>query len=96
MYMVNEVLTDDGQRMTDVFSARDEAVHGQHSKPIRGLWSMNKLLEQESYVDETITAFTNRLGEEFADRDGDKGVCPMDDWLAYCMLGANKPIVCRC
>lgn len=82
MYRPNDVLMN-GQRISNVFNTQDNAWHDKFMKPIRGLWTMTKVLEVESLIDETLNQFTSKLSERFASSD-EKKVCMMDDWLGYC------------
>jgi len=83
MYAVNDVVFD-GERLANVFSLRDQAVHAQQAKPIRGLWALGKLLEMEACLDQVIEMFVDNLGHNFADTEPGKRYCMMEDWLAYC------------
>ncbi|OAQ87455.1 cytochrome P450 [Purpureocillium lilacinum] len=71
MYAVNDVVFD-GERLANVFSLRDQAVHAQQAKPIRGLWALGKLLEMEACVDQVIQMFVDKLGHDFADTEPGK------------------------
>ncbi|KAI0600135.1 benzoate 4-monooxygenase cytochrome P450 [Biscogniauxia sp. FL1348] len=81
MYRPNDVLIN-GQRISNLFNTQDVAWHSKFMKPIRGLWTMTKVLEAESLVDETLNKFISKLGHKFADGTKSK-VCPMDEWLTY-------------
>ncbi|KAI7216642.1 benzoate 4-monooxygenase cytochrome-like protein P450 [Hortaea werneckii] len=79
MYRPNDVLID-GQRLSNIFNAQDNGWHDQAMKPIRGLWSMTKVLEVEPYVDETLNLLVSRLDKLFVPEGK---VCKMHDWLAF-------------
>jgi hypothetical protein len=83
MYKPNDVLIN-GMRMSNVFNTQDNAWHDKYMKPIRGLWTMTKVLGMESLIDETLSKFTNKLGAKFADGSNVGKVCMMDEWLGYC------------
>jgi hypothetical protein len=82
MYRPNDVLMN-RERMSNVINTQDEDWHAKYIKPIRGFWSMTKVLDVEPLVDETLVKFTDKLDNRFA--KGDE-VCMMDDWLGYCTL----------
>ncbi|KAI1498837.1 benzoate 4-monooxygenase cytochrome P450 [Biscogniauxia marginata] len=82
MYRPNDVLVN-GQRISNLFNTQDNVWHNKFMKPIRGLWTMTKVLEVESLIDETLSKFTTKLGEKFADGTRPANICPMDDWLGY-------------
>lgn len=83
MYKPNDVLIN-GMRMSNVFNTQDNAWHDKYMKPIRGLWTMTKVLGMESLIDETLSKFTNKLGAKFADGSKAGKACMMDEWLGYC------------
>ncbi|KAI7537712.1 benzoate 4-monooxygenase cytochrome-like protein P450 [Hortaea werneckii] len=78
MYRPNDVLME-GQRLSNIFNAQDNGWHDQAMKPIRGLWSMTKVLEVEPYVDKTLNILVSKLDKLFVPEGN---VCKMDDWLA--------------
>lgn len=92
MYRINDVLID-GKRISNVFNTQDETLHAKLARPIGGFWALSKILEMELLMDETIQAFTNKLGTAFADATSgtSASICMMDDWLTYCMT----PILCH-
>ena len=81
MYRPNDVLFN-GQRISNIFNTQDEDWHQKYMRPIRGLWTMSKILEYEPLIDETLNKFLKKLDTNFV--EGEK-VCPAHDWLAYCM-----------
>ncbi|OAA38812.1 Cytochrome P450 [Metarhizium rileyi] len=81
MYRVNDVIVN-GLRISNIFNTQDEEFHAKYAKPIGSFWTLNKILELEPLMDETIQTFVNKLGCKFADVDSGK-VCMMDDWLTY-------------
>lgn len=80
MYRPNDVLLN-GQRMSNIFNTQDESWHNKYLRPIRNLWTLNKVLEYEPLVDETLNRFLAKIDTQFV--EGSK-VCPMDEWLGYC------------
>ncbi|KAK5089535.1 hypothetical protein LTR70_005929 [Exophiala xenobiotica] len=82
MYRPNDVLIN-GQRLSNVFNAQDEDWHTKYMRPIRGFWTMTKVLDYEPLIDETLVKFMERLGKEFAEGENDGKSCPGDDWLGY-------------
>lgn len=80
MYRPNDVLIN-GHRLSNIFNSQDEHWHNKYLRPIRNLWSINKVLEYEPLIDETLNKFVEKLGAKFADA---KTVCPADDWLGFC------------
>lgn len=82
MYDPNDIVAD-GKRITNLFNTRDEAFHSKYMKPIRGFWSLSKVLESEPYLDETLTKWTNKLAATFVDGPAAGSVCMMDKWMAY-------------
>lgn len=85
MYRPNDVLMN-GHRMSNIFNTQDEAWHNKHLRPIRSLWSINKVLEYEPLIDETLNKFMNKLDARFVDGDNAGKVCLADDWMAFCMI----------
>lgn len=71
-------------RLSNIFNTQDNVWHDKYMKPIRGLWTMTKVLEMESLIDETLSKFTTKLGAKFADGSNAGKICMMDEWLAYC------------
>lgn len=57
MYRTNDVLIED-HRFSNLFNSNE------HIRPIRGLWSMTKVLEYEPLIDETITKFVGKACPE--------------------------------
>ncbi|PQE15837.1 benzoate 4-monooxygenase cytochrome P450 protein [Rutstroemia sp. NJR-2017a BBW] len=82
MYKPNDVVIQ-GKRVGNLFNTPDAAWHEKYSKPIRNFWTMHKVLEVESYIDQTVDAFIQKLGAKFADKVDDKPICMIDDWLAW-------------
>jgi hypothetical protein len=83
MYRPNDVLIN-GMRLSNIFNTQDNDWHDKYMKPIRGLWTMTKVLEMEPLIDETLSKFTDKLGAKFVDGPKPGTTCMMDDWLAYC------------
>ncbi|CAG8006660.1 unnamed protein product [Penicillium olsonii] len=79
MYRPNDVLLE-GHRLSNLFNTQDEDWHNQNIRPIRGLWTMTKVLEYEPLIDETITKFVDKLSLRFVDCGK---VCPMDEWIGF-------------
>ncbi|TVY47545.1 Cytochrome P450 monooxygenase [Lachnellula occidentalis] len=79
MYRPNDVLIN-GVRLSNLFNTQDNDWHDTYMNPIRSLWTMTKVLDMESLIDETLNRFTTKLGAKFADV-GNK--CMMDEWLGY-------------
>ncbi|THV55984.1 hypothetical protein BGAL_0001g00460 [Botrytis galanthina] len=79
MYKPNDALIE-GKRMSNIFNSRDPVWHEKYVKPIRGLWTMTKVLDIEPLVDETLGIFIDKLSANFAD---ESKTCMVDDWLAY-------------
>lgn len=54
-------------------------------KPIRGFWTMTKVLEIEPLIDQTLSLLTFKMNQNFAvESQNEAKVCMIDDWLAYC------------
>lgn len=83
MYQPNDVLLE-GHRISNLFSTQDEEWHSQNIKPIRGLWTMTKVLDYEPLIDETLTKFVNKIAQKFVDGDKAGTICPADEWIGYC------------
>ena len=84
MYRPNDVLIN-GMRISNVFNTQDNDWHDKYMKPIRGLWTMTKVLDMESLIDETLNKFIDKLGAKFANNGPSSDtICPMDEWLGYC------------
>ncbi|KAJ5281445.1 hypothetical protein N7478_006817 [Penicillium angulare] len=62
---------------------KDEDWHNQNIKPIRGLWSMTKVLEYEPLIDETISKFVDKLSLRFVDGVNANKICPADEWIGF-------------
>ncbi|KAG6263688.1 hypothetical protein E4U49_002137 [Claviceps purpurea] len=84
MYRINDVMIN-GERISNVFNTQDETLHAKLARPIGGFWALSKILDMELLMDETIQAFTNKLGTAFADATSgtSTSICMMDDWLTY-------------
>lgn len=83
MYRPNDVLIE-GHRLSNLFNSQDEEWHDQNIRPIRGLWSMTKVLEYEPLIDETLTKFVDKLALRFVDGENAGKVCPADEWIGFC------------
>ncbi|KAF2768767.1 cytochrome P450 [Teratosphaeria nubilosa] len=79
MYEPNDVLIGK-QRMPNMFNTRDNAWHDKIMRPIRGFWSMTKVLEIEPYIDQTLNLLVEKLDEKYIKAGK---TCMMDDWIAY-------------
>ncbi|KAM0344461.1 hypothetical protein ACHAPU_007433 [Fusarium lateritium] len=79
MYRPNDVIVN-GQRIPNIFNTQDEDFHTKYSKPIRGFWTLPKMLEAEPLMDETLCDLVRHLDDRFASTGH---VCKMDNWLAY-------------
>jgi hypothetical protein len=84
MYRPNDVLIN-GHRMSNVFNTPDEDWHAKQIRPIRNLWTMTKVLEYEGLIDETLKKFTAKLSARFVDEPNKGKVCPIDEWIGFCM-----------
>ncbi|KAK2766812.1 hypothetical protein FQN54_006126 [Arachnomyces sp. PD_36] len=82
MYRPNDVLLN-GQRMSNIFNTQDENWHNKYLRPIRNLWSLNKVLEYEPLVDETLNKFLAKIDSKFVDGENARKTCPADEWLSY-------------
>ncbi|KAJ5653409.1 hypothetical protein N7490_000412 [Penicillium lividum] len=82
MYRPNDVLIE-GHRLSNLFNTQDEDWHNQNIKPIRGLWSMTKVLEYEPLIDETLQKFVDKLALRFVDGQNAGKVCPVDEWIGF-------------
>lgn len=83
MYRPNDILVH-GERIPNIFNVQDKDFHAKLSRPIRGFWTLGKLLELEPYMDETLQQLLNALGSRFADGENAGKICIMDDWIPYC------------
>lgn len=72
-----------GEPKTSAFGTRDVKWHGQIISPIRGIWRLDKLLEQETYVDNVINNLVDHLTRKYVDSSQ---VCQIEDWVTYCKL----------
>ena len=98
MYKPNDVLIN-GVRISNIFNAQNNAWHDKYMKPIRGVWTMTKVLEMESLIDETVSKFTAKLGAKFADGSSASKICMMDEWLGYCKnrsIQTNRSNMANC
>ena len=84
MYRPNDVLIN-GQRISNIFNTQDEDWHNKYMRPIRGLWTMSKVLEYEPLIDETLNKLVKKLDARFVEGSNAGKVCPADKWLGYCM-----------
>ncbi|KAJ5635329.1 uncharacterized protein N7484_008642 [Penicillium longicatenatum] len=82
MYRPNDVLIE-GHRLSNLFNSQDEEWHDRNIRPIRGLWSMTKVLEYEPLIDETLTKFVDKLALRFVDGENADKVCPADEWIGF-------------
>jgi hypothetical protein len=83
MYRPNDVLIE-GHRLSNLFNTQDEDWHNQNIRPIRGLWSMTKVLEYEPFIDETINKLVEKIALNFVDGDCAGKICPADEWIGFC------------
>ena len=65
MTLPNDVLVN-GQRVSNLFSTRDEDWHNSSLKPIRSLYSMTRALDAEVHVDKMLEDFMSIVEERFA------------------------------
>ncbi|KAL2005575.1 hypothetical protein VTN00DRAFT_10068 [Thermoascus crustaceus] len=82
MYRPNDVLVN-GQRISNIFNTQDEDWHSKYMRPIRSFWTMTKVLDLESLIDETLDKFVKKIDAKFVDGANAGKVCKADDWLAY-------------
>ncbi|KAJ6002801.1 hypothetical protein N7451_005348 [Penicillium sp. IBT 35674x] len=82
MYRPNDVLIE-GHRLSNLFNSQDEEWHDQNIRPIRGLWSMTKVLDYEPLIDETLIKFVDKLALRFVDGENAGKVCPADEWIGF-------------
>lgn len=80
MYRPNDVLIGK-QRLSNLFNTSDNVWHDIHMKPIRGFWTMSKVLSVEPFVDETLQLLVKKLDDK---ADMGKNTVMMDEWLGYC------------
>lgn len=73
-----------GQRVSNLFSIRDEGWHSRSIKPIRGLYNMTKVLDMEAHVNRTLEHFMSVLEERFI--KGAKSSKPVDmaEYIPFC------------
>lgn len=83
MYRPNDVLIN-SQRLSNLFNTADEDWHTKFMRPIRGFWTMTKVLEYETLIDETLIKFMDRIGKDFTEGVNAEKVCPAGEWLGYC------------
>lgn len=81
MVGVSDVMIN-GQRVSNLFGARDEDWHDAKVKPLKSLHSMTKVQDFEPNVDSTINFFLDKVEERFV-KSGKP--CDISDYLAYCM-----------
>ena len=78
-YNVNDVVID-GVRVKNLFSHQDEKWHSQFLRPIKGLYSMTRVQDNEAGVDLMITSFVEKIRERFI-KTGK--LCDMADYITY-------------
>lgn len=83
MYRPSDTLMN-GRTISTVFNTRDNLWHDKYMKPIRGLWTMTKVLDVEPLIDETLKQFTDKIEKRFISGANADKPCMMDDWLGYC------------
>lgn len=88
MYRPNDMLIE-GHRLSNLFNTQDEDWHNQNIKPIRGLWTITKVLEYEPLIDETLVKFVNEISAKFVDGENAGKTCPADEWIGYCKMDIN-------
>ncbi|KAF5020470.1 hypothetical protein F66182_7509 [Fusarium sp. NRRL 66182] len=79
MYRPNDVVVN-GQRIQNIFNTADEDFHTKYTKPIRGFWTLSKIVEAEPIMDETLRELMTHLDSRFASTGN---VCMMDEWVSY-------------
>lgn len=82
MYRANDALIN-GQRISNIFNTDDNVWHDKQIRPIRNLWTMTKVLEQERAIDETISKLVHKLETRFVDGGNSGHMCMMDKWMGY-------------
>ncbi|PSR82638.1 cytochrome P450 [Coniella lustricola] len=76
MYRPNDAFIN-GQRISNLFNTDDDSWHNEQIKPIRGLWTMTKVLQQEQAIDDVLTQLLQKLDSHNGE------ICQMDEWLGY-------------
>ncbi|KAF4967945.1 hypothetical protein FSARC_4598 [Fusarium sarcochroum] len=79
MYRPNDVVVN-GQRIQNIFNTADEGFHAKYTKPIRGFWTLPKMLEAEPIMDETLCELITYLDNRYASTGY---VCKLDEWVSY-------------
>lgn len=76
-----------GKLVPTIVSIKDRKAHAAFKRPVAPAFAMTNLTKYEPLVDSTIRQLILRLNQQF----GSTGEsCPIDDWLQYCKLMANK------
>lgn len=76
-----------GEPKTSAFGTRDVKWHDQIISPIRGIWRLDKLLEQETYVDNVINNLVGHLTRKYVDSSQ---VFQIEDWVTYCKFSPRS------
>ncbi|KAI0014620.1 benzoate 4-monooxygenase cytochrome P450 [Xylariomycetidae sp. FL0641] len=79
MYGPHDILVD-GKRWSDIFNTTDEEWHAKMIKPIRSLYTMSRVQDVESYVDDTLRNLMDKLDTRYVETGK---LCPMDKYMLY-------------
>lgn len=90
LYSVADVKMN-GQRMPHLFSARDREWHERVRRPVAPIYSMTKILELESRIDQTIKVLAKCLNSASV-QTGRGASCPFDLWISAFSLEVNSNV----
>lgn len=80
MYKTSNVVVD-GKRKTNIFNSQDANWHAEMISPIRNIWGMTKILDEEPHVDEVISNLVDKFTNKYVNSHQ---VCLIEDWMTYC------------
>lgn len=84
MYAVNDAFLN-GQRIPNLFSARDEAWHGKILRPVRSLYATSSLPVLEPALDPVIDDCLKELEKRFSGPNAGKSF-DASTWMDFCTV----------
>ncbi|KAI1839352.1 hypothetical protein JX266_014437, partial [Neoarthrinium moseri] len=81
-YKVNDAMQN-GNRIQNVFSTRDKALHAKYMRPIHKLFSLHHILSQEHLFSRTLMQLCQHLEERFIDGENTGLTCDLAQWIEF-------------
>lgn len=81
-YSVNDALQN-GNRIQNIFSARDKDFHATYLRPIQKLFGPQQILSIEHLCSKTIVSLCQQLESRFVDSGTIEQSCDLAEWIEY-------------